>query len=177
MIKNSETLRNPKTIYWLLIANFVIGLIFAFILIIFPDAFLSFVDWPISDPDEPALFVYRMLGITILGPSFASFEVATRKDKWKEISVIMGIECFLLLAVILMMLVGGHLIFLLPLSLGTVFIDLMLVFLLIIFTVLTKIEWEFAMGMGPPPNDGPYGDDEKKKKTNLRWKRKKKTKN
>ena len=148
-------MRNPKTIYWLLIANFVIGLIFAFILIVFPDAFLSFVYWPISDPDESALFAYRMLGVAILGPSLASL-FATRKDEWKEINVIMDVECILLLAVILMMLVGGHLIFLLPLSLGAVFIDLMLVFLLIIFAVLTWIEREFAMGMGPPPKDEPY---------------------
>ena len=155
MPKYSKKLKHPKTIYWLLIADFVIGLIFAFILIVFPDAFLSFVDWPISDPDESALFAYRMLGVAILGPSLASL-FATRKDEWKEINVIMDVECILLLAVILMMLVGGHLIFLLPWSLGAVFIDLMLVFLLIIFAVLTWIEREFAMGMGPPPNDEPY---------------------
>jgi len=175
MTKNSE-LAYPKTIFWLLIANFVIGLIFAFILIFFPDAFLSFVDWPISDPDESALFGYRMLGVAILGPSLASL-IATRKDKWKEINVTMDVECILLLAVSLMMLVGGHLIFLLPFSLGAVFIEVMLALLLIIFAVLTKIEHEFAMRIGPPPKDEPYGDDEKKKKTNLRWKRKKKKNN
>jgi len=145
MLKHSKKLKHPKTIYWLLIANFVIGLIFAFILIVFPDAFLSFVDWPISDPDNPALFGYRMLGIAILGPSFASL-FATRKDEWKEINVTMDMECILLLAVILMMLVGGHLILLLPWSLGAIFIDLMLAFLLIIFAVLTWIEREHAMG-------------------------------
>ena len=146
MPKYSKKLRYPKTIYWLLIVNFVIGLIFAFILIFFPDAFLSFVDWPISDPGDPALFGYRMLGIAILGPSFASL-FATRKDEWKEINVTMVMECILLLAVILMMVVGGHLIFLLPWSLGAVFIDLMLAFLLIIFAVLTWIEREYAMGL------------------------------
>ena len=97
MPKYSKKLRYPKTIYWLLIVNFVIGLIFAFILIFFPDAFLSFVDWPISDPGDPALFGYRMLGIAILGPSFASL-FATRKDEWKEINVTMDMECILFLA-------------------------------------------------------------------------------
>jgi len=96
MLKHSETLKYPKTIYWFLIANFVIGLIFAFILGFFPGAFLSFVDWPISDLDEPALFGYRMLGVVILGPSFASL-FATRKDEWKEINVTMDMECILLL--------------------------------------------------------------------------------
>lgn len=144
MLKHSETLKNPKTIYWFLIADFVIGLIFACILGFFPSAFLSFVDWPISDLDEPALFVYRMLGVVILGPSFASLFL-TRKDKWKEINVTMDMECILLLAVTLMMLVFGHLIFLLPWSLGAVFIDLMLVVLLIIFAVLTWIEYQHAL--------------------------------
>ena len=144
MPKYSKELKNPKTIYWLLIANFVIGLIFAFILIVFPDAFLSFVDWPISDPDNPALFGYRMLGIAILGPSLTSL-FATRKDEWKEINVTMVMECILLLAVILMMVVGGHLIFLLPWSLGAVFIDFMLAFLLIIFAVLTWLEFEHVL--------------------------------
>ena len=153
MPKYSKKLRYPKTIYWLLIVNFVIGLIFAFILIVFPDAFLSFVDWPISVPDDPALFGYRMLGVAILGPSFASL-FATRKDEWKEINVTMDMECILFLAVILMMLVGGHLIFLLPWSLGAVLIDLMLAFLLIIFAVLTWIEQQYAMGL-PMDNELP----------------------
>ena len=144
MLKHSKKLKHPKTIYWLLIANFVIGLIFAFILIVFPDALLSFVDWPISVPDNLALFGYRMLGIAILGPSLASL-FATRKDEWKEINVTMDMECILFLAVILTMLVGGHLIFLLPWSLGAVFIDLMLAFLLIIFAVLTWIEYQHAL--------------------------------
>jgi len=144
MLKHSETLKYPKTIYWLLIADFVIGLIFAFILGFFPSAFLSFVDWPISDPDNPALFGYRMLGIAILGPSFASL-FATRKDEWNEINVTMIMECILLLAVILMMLGVGHLIFLLPWSLGAVFIDFMLAFLLIIFAVLTWLEFEHVL--------------------------------
>ena len=85
-----------------------------------------------------------MLGVAILGPSFASL-FATQKDEWKEINVTMDMECFLFLAVILMMLVGGHLIFLLPWSLGAVFIDLMLTFLLIIFAVLTWIEHQYEL--------------------------------
>ena len=145
---NSKELKNPKTIYWLLIVDFVIGLIFTFILIAFPDAFLSFVDWPISVPDNPALFGYRMLGIAILGPSLASL-FATRKDEWNEINVTMIMECILLLAVILMMVVGGHLIFLLPWSLGAVFIDFMLAFLLLIFAVLTWLEYEHELSKHP----------------------------
>ena len=119
------TLKNPKVVKGLLLIHFFIGLVFTIIFVFIPDLFLSLIGWPISVPDQPALFGYRMLGIAIFGLSLSSLLII-QKDEYKEINVIMVMECLWLAFAIIMMLIG-HFLFELPLT--ALFIDIILIVL------------------------------------------------
>ena len=131
------TLKNPNVVKWFLLIHFFIGLVFTCIFVLIPDLFLSFIGWPISVPDDqPALFGYRMLGIAILGLSSSSLLIIN-KDEYKDIYVIMVMECIWFAIALIMMLVG-HLLLELPLT--ALFIDIILIALFLTFLILLKIE-------------------------------------
>lgn len=131
------TLQNPNVVKWFLLIHFFIGLVFTCIFVFIPDLFLSFIGWPISVPDDQsALFGYRLLGIAILGLSSSSLLII-KKDEYKDIYVIMVMECIWFAIALIMMLVG-HLLLGVPLT--ALFIDIILIALFLAFLILLWIE-------------------------------------
>ncbi len=136
------TLKNPTVVKWFLLIHFFIGLVFTCIFVFIPDLFLSFIGWPISVPDDQsALFGYRMLGIAILGLSSSSLLIIN-KDEYKDIFVIMEMECIWFAIALIMMLVG-HLLLELPLT--ALFIDIILIALFLTFLIILWIEHDYYL--------------------------------